>query len=224
MTCPPLKVGDHFSRAEFERRYEAMPHVKKAELVGGVVRIVERRVKAISHGQPVAYAAGWAGTYLARTPGVDACLHTSTRLLDDGEVQPDLAVLIEPSRGGQTTVSEDDFLEGAPELVFEVAESAACYDLHEKFELYERAGVREYVVWRFFDRMIDWFELEGGRYVRREPDADGLHRSRVFPGLWLDPAALIGDDLSRVLDRLNAGLATPEHAAFVARLNPPKAE
>ena len=33
----PLEHGDHLTREEFERRYEAMPHVRKAELIEGVV-------------------------------------------------------------------------------------------------------------------------------------------------------------------------------------------
>ena len=36
---PPLFNGDHLTRSEFERRYAAQPHIKKAELIEGVVHM-----------------------------------------------------------------------------------------------------------------------------------------------------------------------------------------
>jgi hypothetical protein len=110
---PPLEAGDHLTRAEFERRYKAMPELKKAELIEGVVK--------------------------------------------------------------------------------------------------------EYLVWRVRDQAIDWFVLRQGQY-RPLPLADGLYRSEVFPGLWLDPAALTRFDLATVLQVLQRGAASAEHAAFVTRL------
>jgi hypothetical protein len=54
-------------------------------------------------------------------------------------------------------------------------------------------------------------ELIGG-------DADGIFRSRVFPGLWLHANALLQRDGVTVIEVLRQGLATPEHAAFVRQL------
>ena len=127
--------------------------------------------------------------------------------------------MIDPAHGGQARISKDDYIVAAPELAAEVSASGASYDLHAKLEAYRRNGVREYVVWRVLDREVDWFILKGDRYDRLAPDADGLLKSTIFPGLWLAPAALVSGDLARVLAVLQQGTATPEHAAFVARLN-----
>jgi Uma2 family endonuclease len=146
----------------------------------------------------------------------------STARLDlDNEPQPDGVLFIAPERGGQARLSADDYLEAAPELVGEVSASSASYDLHAKLHVYRRNEVREYVVWRVLERAVDWFVLRAGQYERLPPDADGILRSRIFPGLWLDPAALVRTDLAAVLAVLQQGLASPEHAAFVARLQRP---
>src|SRR5205814_2060530 len=86
--------------------------------------------------------------------------------------------------------------------------------------VYRRNGVGEYLVWRVLDRAIDWFVLRGGQLVPLAPDG-GLLRSEVFPGLWLDPEALVRGDIAAVLAVVRRGLGSPEHAAFVRRLDPP---
>jgi len=93
--------------------------------------------------------------------------------------------------------------------------------LHAKLHVYRRNGVREYVVWRVLEEAIDWFVLRAGQYERLLVDANGLVRSEVFPGLWLDPAALVRGDLGTVLAIVQQGLASPEHATFVTHLHPP---
>jgi Uma2 family endonuclease len=145
--------------------------------------------------------------------------NASTRLDLDNEPQPDAVLFIDPASGGQARIAPDDYLEGAPELVAEVAASSASLDLNAKFNVYRRNGVREYIVWRVLDRQIDWFVLREGEYVRLSLDEGGLYRSEVFPGLWLDPAALVRSDTPTVFATLQRGLASSEHAAFVARLN-----
>ena len=65
---------------------------------------------------------------------------------------------------------------------------------------------------------VDWFVLHEGRYEPLAPASDGLLRSRVFPGLWLDPAALIRGELAMVLAVVEQGVNSPEHAEFAARL------
>ena len=95
------------------------------------------------------------------------------------------------------------------------------YDLHAKLHVYRRNGVREYIVWRVLEQTIDWFVLRAGQYERLPVEANGLSRSEVFPGLWLDPAALVRGDLATVLAIVQQGLGSPEHATFVAHLHPP---
>jgi Uma2 family endonuclease len=197
-----------------------MPHLKKAELIEGVV-YVPSPVRFRRHGRPHAHLMTWLGVYEASTPGVEAADNSTARLDLDNEPQPDALLLIDPARGGQAQISADDYIEKAPELVAEVAASSVSLDLNLKLHVYRRNGVREYVVWRVLDQEVDWFVLREGRYDRLPLDAAGLYRSEVFPGLWLDPAALVRGDLARVLAVLQQGLASSEHAAFVGRLNPP---
>ncbi len=217
---PPLQSGDRLTRDEFERRYHAMPEHVKAELIKGVVYVMASPVRAVGHGEEHAVIVGWLILYRSKTPGVRVFDNSTVRLDEESEPQPDAALLIDPRRGGQAILAPDGYIEGAPELVIEIAASSVSYDLHDKLEAYQDRGVREYVVWRVFDDAVDWFERVDGRFVLRAPDEAGLLRSAVFPGLWLDPAALIADDLAKMIERLNQGLTSPEHAAFVARLNP----
>jgi Uma2 family endonuclease len=219
---PALENGDRLTRAEFERRYEAMPHLKKAELIEGVV-YVPSPVRHRQHGAPHAHLIIWLGQYAANTPGVEVGDNSSVRLDLDNEPQPDALLLIDPACGGQVRISADGIIEGAPELVAEVASSSVSYDLHAKLHVYRRNGVREYMVWRVLEREIDWFVLRDGQYERLPVDAQVLLRSEVFPGLWLDSAALVRGDLATVLAIVQQGLASPEHAAFLSRLHPPAA-
>jgi Uma2 family endonuclease len=214
---PELVAGDRLTRDEFERRYEAMPNVHKAELIEGVV-YMPSPVRQGLHARPHSDVVTWLGTYRASTPGVDTGDNGTVRLDLDNEPQPDAFMRL--VTGGRSTISSDDYVEGAPELVAEVAASTASYDLHDKRNAYRRNGVREYVVVRTEDRAIDWFVLRRGRYEALAAGADGFLRSHAFPGLWLDPAALLRGDLARVLAVLAEGLASAEHAAFVARLSP----
>ncbi len=134
------------------------------------------------------------------------------------EVQPDILLRLEPERGGRSRVGLDDYITGAPELIVEVAASSASYDLHDKKRVYAHSGVREYLVVLTYEQAVRWFVLRTGEYEELAPAADGILRSEIFPGLWLDPAALWRQDLAGLLAVLQAGLATPEHAAFVAQL------
>lgn len=216
---PPLENGDRLSRAEFERRYNAMPHLKKAELIEGVVH-VPSPTRFRRHANPHFHLIGWLATYVAATPGVFGADNTTVRLDLDNEPQPDALLLIDPARGGQARISADDYIEAAPELVAEVAASSVSIDLGAKRKAYRRNGVQEYLVWRVDNQKIDWFVLRKGQFRRLGPDERGLLKSAAFPGLWLDPQALIAGDLTRVQEVVREGLASPEHAAFVARLSP----
>ena len=214
---PPLENGDRLTRCEFERRYEAALEVKKAELVEGVV-YMPSPVRLRLHGQPHSHASWWLTSYEAATPGVVLGDNSTVRLDLDNEPQPDVLLMVDPALGGQARISDDDYVEGAPELVAEIASSSASYDLGDKRGAYRRNGVREYVVWRVLEGEIDWFILRGGSYEKLTGDDDGVTRSEVFPGLWLDTAALARGDLGTVREVLEKGLATAEHGAFVEQL------
>jgi Uma2 family endonuclease len=214
---PPLENGDRLSRAEFERRYKAMPHVKKAELIEGEV-FMGSPVSWEGHGEPHVELIGWLAVYKAATPGITAADNATVRLDSKNEPQPDAALIVRPEYGGQVRKS-GKYVAGAPELVAEISGSSAGIDLNRKLEVYRRNGVREYIVWRTYDEALDWFVLRNEEFVPLEPDpADGLLKSIVFPGLWLDSAALVKRDLAKVLAALARGTASPEHAAFVQQL------
>ena len=214
---PVLEPGDHLTRFEFERRYLARPDIKKAELIEGVV-YMPSPVRAKSHGQPHAQIIGWLASYCAATPGIEFYDNVTVRLDLDNEPQPDALLRIEPSVGGHSHISEDDYIEGAPELIVEIAASSASYDLHEKLRAYRRNGVQEYIVWRVQDKHIDWFRLVNDEYVPQKPDDSGLIYSHVFPGLRVAVPALLDGDLAKVLAELQKGFGTTEHATFIARV------
>jgi Uma2 family endonuclease len=217
-SVPPLESGDRLTRHEFERRYDAMPCLVKAELIDGVV-YVPSPTRWNDHGVPHQALSTWLGTYWAHSPGVQAGNSSTLRLNMENEPQPDLALIILPSHGGQVVIDADRYLAGAPELVAEISASATSIDLNAKFRLYLRNRVREYLVWRVLDEEIDWFCERRGRFKPLAPDAAGIYRSEVFPGLWLDAAALVRLDLIRALSVLQQGVASAEHAAFVKRLS-----
>lgn len=214
---PPLESGDRLTRLEFERRYSAMPQIKRAELIEGVV-YMPSPVRLKVHGGPHSAVIGWLFTYHVATPGLVLGDNVTVKLDADNEVQPDALLRLEPKDGGRSRVTEDDYIEGAPEFIFEVAASSASYDLHDKKKVYRRNGVQEYAVWRVYEGAIDWFRLDQGAYIKVEPDAEGVIRSEVFPGLWLAVTALLAGDLQHVLAVLQAGLASAEHTVFTTKL------
>ena len=211
---PLLENGDRLTRPEFERRYAAMPQVKKAELIEGIV-YMPSPVRVRQHGRPHALVMGWLGVYWAATPGVDLCDNTTVRLDLDNEPQPDALLRIE---GGTSRISEDDYIEGAPEFVVEIAASSASKDLHDKLRAYRRNGVQEYLVWQIYEQQLNWFSLQAGEYVLLAADNQDIICSQVFPGLWLASLALLQGDLAAVITCLNQGLQTIEHAAFKQKL------
>jgi Uma2 family endonuclease len=214
---PQLESGDRLTRDEFMRRYEAMPDLKKAELIEGVV-YVSSPIRHQFHGRQHSHIVTWLGHYEAGTPGVEGGDNPTVWLDLDSAPQPDCVLFIQPNHGGRVRINEEGYIVGAPDLVAEVAASSVSYDLHDKLRAYERNGVREYIVWRVLDRQIDWFYLHEGRYQPLAAASDGSLRSPNFPGLWLDPAALLRGDLAAVLAHVQQGVSSPEHAAFKVRL------
>ena len=196
-----LESGDRLTRAEFHRRYCLRPDVKKAELVEGVV-YVPSPARFAFHGRQQGIVVHWLATYVLRHPGVQYGFDATVFLAIDSEVQPDAFLFYDAALPGGAHLDEKGYIEGAPQLVIEVAASSASYDLHDKLRAYQRAGVQEYIVWRVFDGAIDWFRLQEGEYVRVAPDEHGLIESRTFPGLRLPVARMLAGDDAGVLAAL----------------------
>jgi len=210
---PELEAGDLLDQPTFHARCEAMPSSFRAELIGGKVHVPSplKAAHALTHIK----AGSWIDAYATSTPGTLPYDNATHILGEESEPQPDVSLRIV---GGQTTLSEDGYIVGAPELVLEVASSTVSIDLHAKKQDYEQHGVQEYVAVVVRDERILWFVREGSALVEMPVGSDQIHRSRVFPGLWLDGTALLRGDSLRVTEVLKQGLATPEHAAFCATL------
>ncbi|UCJ13388.1 MAG: Uma2 family endonuclease [Phormidium sp. PBR-2020] len=208
---PPLENGDRLSYREFERRYAAMPQHQKAELVEGVVYMASP-LRFTTHAEPHGCLITWLGVYQSATPATAMGIEPTVRLDSDNEFQPDGVLLIP---GGSSQLSQEGYIQGAPELVVEIAASSAAIDLGDKKRVYRRNGVQEYLVWQIFDEKLDWFYLDEGVYQSLTPDDEGILRSRVFPGLWLNRPQLLQNNLAAVLTTLQAGLQSSEHQAFV---------
>ncbi|CAN1209303.1 Uma2 family endonuclease [Tumidithrix helvetica PCC 7403] len=198
-----LENGDKLNREEFERRYAAS-NIKKAELIEGIVYVASP-LRFIPHGKPHSNIVTWLGTYQAAIAGLEVGIEPTVRLDRDNEPQPD-AVLFR--LGGNAQIDSDGYITGAPELIAEIAASTVSYDLHSKKRIYERNGVKEYIVWRTLDRQIDWFILENSTYRNLEPDTAGIIRSREFQGLWLNVNALLNNDMAETLKTLQTGMAS----------------
>jgi Uma2 family endonuclease len=192
-----------------------MPHLKKAELIEGVVYVASP-VNMDRHGDPHMVLTTWAGFYRAYTPGVRGADNTTIRLDNSNEPQPDVLLMIDQACGGRARVI-DGYAEGGPELLVEISASSVRADLGPRMEAYRRAHVQEYVVWRVEHEEIDWFVLREGGY-QLLTQVGGIYRSEVFPGLWLDAAAVVQGDLVRMIDMLQQGLASQDHADFVSLL------
>jgi len=210
-----LVEGERLDQPTFHALYEAMPPGTRAELIDGVVYLPSPVGR--SHGRAQVPAIVWLGCYAENTPGVEVLDNATTILGWKSEVQPDGLLRILPECGGRTR-DENGFIAGAPELVVEVAKATRFVDLGSKRADYERAGVQDYVVRAFDPDEILWFGQEQGVLVQRQIGVDGLYRSTVFPGLWLDAQALLSGDTRRLRAVIDLGCSTPEHGAFVDRL------
>jgi Uma2 family endonuclease len=212
---PPLAAGQQLDQPTFHKRYEAMPDGTWAELVGG--RVYMPSPVRNEHSEPDDDIAYWCGHYKRATKGLRSGKNATVILGSFGETQPDGHLRIPEALGGQTRI-ERGYIVGAPELVIEVSRSSRSYDLNEKKAEYALAGVLEYVVVELEPDRVHWFILRDGLFEDLPVDADGIYRSSVFPGLWFDADAFFAEDMDRLIEVLEQGLATPAHAAFAAKL------
>ncbi len=210
-----LVEGRRLDQPTFHELYEAMPPGVRAELIQGVVSMPSP--VGPQHGRSHVPVSSWLYDYASKTSGLEVMDNTSTVFNERSELQPDLLMRILPEFGGRTQ-AESRFLVGAPELVVEISRSTRFVDLGPKLDIYERAGVLEYIVRSIDPDEVIWHTLENGEYIVLPLDPDGLYRSRAFPGLWLDATALLAGNGAGVRQALELGLNTPEHAAFAATL------
>lgn len=216
-SLPPLENGARLSRPEFHRRYENSPHIRRAELVEGIVYIMSSPV-SIKHGSAHATLITFLGTYVIHTPGVEVTDNTTLLLDNDNEPQPDIMLRVLKSAKGARSRQSGKYVAGAPELVAEVAVSSASLDLRDKFRAYQRNGVQEYLVWRAQENQIDWWQLADGEYQPLPADDGGVIESRVFPGLRLAIPSLLGGAQAEAYAELQRGIAGEAHRAFAGTL------
>lgn len=211
---PPLANGDRLKQPEFHRRYRTYPDDVKFELIGGIVYMSSP--PRWPHGNYSQELALVFGLYRAATPGIEAGDNATIILGEESEPQPDIALRLLPEYGGQSCLDAEKYVQGAPELLAEIAYSSRALDMHQKREDYERAGVQEYLVLCIEDEELHWFHFPSGDMIR--PNRQGVSRSLVFPGLWIDSRALLARDTARQIEVIQQGLASREHTTFVKRL------
>jgi Uma2 family endonuclease len=212
-SIPPLTSGDSLTWEEFERRWDAAPEIKFAELIGGKVYMPPPL--SDFHGGMDVEAAYFLKHYAARTRHCRVSSNATIRVLGDAP-QPDLYLRIDESAGGKSRLV-GKYVHGAPELVLEVCLSSAAYDLHEKKDLYLQAGIPEFITILLHEQEVRWHRLEGDAYVLLKEE-NGVIRSKEFPGLWLNTTALLKGDSAAMIATLESGLATDEHSRFVEEL------
>jgi hypothetical protein len=209
-----LHNGDHLKQAEFHKRYRLCPEDMKFELIGGVVYMPSpTRWMHAGYDEELGFALG---LFRRGTPGVELLHNVTTILGAESEPQPDLALRILPEFGGRSWLDDDEYVNGPPELLAEIAHSTVSIDLHRKREDYERAGVLEYVVLCVAEQELHWFHFKAKRRITA--DRHGVYRSRVFPGLWIDGPALLARRSVRIAEVVADGLKCREHAAFLKKL------
>jgi hypothetical protein len=211
---PLLVNGDRLNQPEFHRRYEEYPDNTRFELIGGTVYMTSplRRPHGLYHSRLNVLLA----EYSDETPGLETGIEITAILGDESEPQPDLAVRILEEYGGQSRINADEYIEGAPELLAEIAYSSRAIDLNQKRRDYETAGVLEYLVLSIEDERLFWFHFSTQNTI--EPDRKGILRSIIFPGLWIHEKALVALDMKRAKAVLRRGITSKEHRDFVRKL------
>ena len=211
---PLLSPGDHMTLEEFLDRWNQMPDLKRAELIEGTVYMPSP--VSLRHMSLDSRVQGLCSLYAMQTRGLQAGTNGTWLMAKSSAPQPDCSICILPEFGGRLTV-KDGLASGTPEFVAEVCHSSRAYDLGPKLALYQSAGVDEYLAVLVEGRRFEWRVLVNGSYELLTPDA-GVYRSRTLPGLWIDSTAFWNDDSPVLLQTLEQGLASQEHADFVARL------
>lgn len=216
-----LHNGDSMTQKQFHIVYCGMPEDYRAELIGGIVYEPPSPL-GYEHGSIDIRLACLLEHYAAKTPGVGSSANATVIMSDEDEVQPDVLLRIEPQFGGQSGNQpakkiNSFYVKGAPELVAEVAHSSFAIDLHKKKQRYLLAGVCEYLVVCLEPAWLYWFDFRNECEIKA--DKNGISKSKILPGLWIDGKALLELDYDASMKALNKGLRSSGHAKFVARLS-----
>ena len=237
-----LYHGMWMKNPEYHRLYERTPPGFRAELIEWRVYINrdhhgraggdlwnELRAEAVGtkkrHFNAHRLLIVWLDWYAEATPGLELGVTPTFRLPDGTEPEPDATLRrLTPAEDAAEDIAHDGWATGAPGLAAEVSDSTRRRDAGPKRRDYERNGVAEYLMLDLPGRRVRWHARGGGgAYAEMTPGDDGLLKSRAFPGLWLDPAAFLAGDRAALKTALAAGLASPEHAAFVTQNPKPDA-
>lgn len=211
-----LENGARMDQPTFHKLYQQTPEGFRAQLIGGVVYVMASPVSP-RHARPHLWIGHWLCLYTGDTPGVEGFDNVTNILGADSEPQPDVCLVVQADYGGRAVVTKDAVV-GPPDLVVEIALSSRTIDLGQKKSDYEKAGVGEYLVIRVVDETAEWYRRGPKGFINHLPGADGIFRSELFPGLWLDPKTLFEPTVKPLVAVSRKGLASPEHAAFVAAL------
>jgi Uma2 family endonuclease len=212
---PLLRPGERLTQPEFHRRYEAYPEDVKFELIGAVVHMPSP--VRLPHGRNDLLVSFVLTSYMFATPGTQVLANATTILGAAAEPQPDLCLRILAEFGGRTHEDAEQYLHEGPELVVQVSHSTLTLDLGTRRADCQQAGVAEYLVVDIAHQRLHWFDFRTDRMIN--PSQGGIARSRVFPGLWIDPLALFAGDGPRITEVIQQGIASAAHARFVQRLH-----
>ena len=136
---------------------------------------------------------------------------------DGEEPEPDATLrVLTPEQDLAEEEEYGGYAVGPDGLVVEASDTTRRRDAGPKRDDSERRGVPEYLMLDVVARRAVWLVRDGGGFIEVTPGPAGLLKSRRFPGLWLDPAAFVAGDGTALKAALAAGLASPEHASFVA--------
>ena len=201
-----LAPGDRMELEEFLERWDQSPELKFAELIDGVVYMPPP--VSLPHGSFNSVAQAVFGRYRLLS-GVCKSLANATWLMLGSAPQPDLSLALKKEYGGTMEMAARELASGRPELAVEICWSRRSYDLGPKLALYERAGVPEYLAILVEERRFEWRVLVQSRYQFLNAQ-DGVFRSRILPGLWIDEPAFWSEDGPRLLSVLDEGMRSPE--------------
>lgn len=155
----------------------------------------------------------WLCQYRRSTPCVESLGRVSIFLDPTTEIETTAAMWLTPGADDRPRWQR---CEGVPELLVEVTATVHNKVFRRRLRVYEQSEIHELLVVTGDPRDTALYARENGRFARVSPADDGSYRSRVFPGLWLDPSALFSDEWNEMAACLDRGMATEEHAAFVA--------
>ena len=209
-----LREGDYTTVDRFRPARAAAPHLPRAELLRGIVRLNDAPRSARRTSLTTALKA-WARQYEVETPGVVLAVDVRATLSPRDEAFCDAALYVPADRRCVPAADADGAprLEGPPALALCVSEEKGDRDLGDRIEALRQGGVTEFVA-AGAGGGLQWFRLDAD--PRRPGRGGGYLKSAVFPGLWL-PESVLNPDPEKVdvVAAVRAGCGTLDHALFV---------